>query len=120
ASGTVLLDNVQIDGELVVENWRLALTPNIQGAVSQLIQAAIDAGIARAAIDDTIEFVRKRSRPWIDAHVERASDDPYVIADIGKLKLELHAAEALLRESAKVLDEVNAKPIDEYSAARAS
>ncbi|OCR26448.1 monooxygenase [Pseudomonas syringae] len=120
ASGTVLLDNVQIDGALVVDNWRLSLTPNIQGAVSQLIQAAIDAGIARAAIDDTIEFVRQRSRPWVDAHVERASDDPYVIADIGKLKLELHAAEALLRESAKVLDEVNAKPIDEYSAARAS
>jgi len=120
ASGTVLLDEVQIDGALVVDNWRLSLTPNIQGAVSQLIQAAIDAGIARAAIDDTIDFVRKRSRPWIDAHVERASDDPYVIADIGKLKLELHAAEALLRESAKVLDEVNAKPIDEFSAARAS
>ncbi|WP_341521850.1 SfnB family sulfur acquisition oxidoreductase [Pseudomonas sp. G.S.17] len=120
ASGTVLLDNVQINGALVVDNWRLSLTPSIQGAVSQLIQAAIDAGIARAAIDDTIEFVRKRSRPWVDAHVERASDDPYVIAEIGKLKLELHAAEALLRESAKVLDEVNASPIDEYSAARAS
>jgi SfnB family sulfur acquisition oxidoreductase len=120
ASGTVLLDHVQIDAALVVENWRLSLTPNIQGAVSQLIQAAIDAGIARAAIDDTVDFVKNRSRPWIDAHVERASDDPYVIADIGKLKLELHAAEALLHEAAKVLDEVNAKPIDDYSAARAS
>ncbi|WP_426144053.1 SfnB family sulfur acquisition oxidoreductase [Pseudomonas sp. DWP3-1-2] len=120
ASGTVLLDDVEVDAALIVENWRLSLTPNIQGAVSQLIQAAIDAGIARAAIDDTIEFVRTRSRPWIDAHVDRASDDPYVIADIGKLKLELHAAEALLREAGKVLDEVNAKPIDEYSAARAS
>ncbi|HEX8595205.1 MAG TPA: SfnB family sulfur acquisition oxidoreductase [Pseudomonas sp.] len=120
ASGTVLLDNVQIDAALVVDNWRLSLKPNVQGAVSQLIQAAIDAGIARGAIDDAIEFVKTRSRPWIDAHVERASDDPYVIADIGRLKLELHAAEALLREAARVLDEVNAKPVDEYSAARAS
>ncbi|MCQ2992893.1 SfnB family sulfur acquisition oxidoreductase [Pseudomonas syringae] len=120
ASGTVLLENVEVHSELVVENWRLALTPNIQGAVSQLIQAAIDAGIARGAIDDTIEFVRERSRPWVDAQVERASDDLYVIADIGKLKLELHAAEALLREAAKVLDEVTAGPIDEFSAARAS
>jgi SfnB family sulfur acquisition oxidoreductase len=120
ASGTVLLDNVQVDAALVIENWRVSLTPNIQGAVSQLIQAAIDAGIARAAIDDAIEFVRERSRPWIDANVARASDDPYVIADIGKLKLELHAAEALLQEAARVLDEVNAWPIDEYSAARAS
>lgn len=120
ASGTVLLNNVPVEAEHIVENWRLAQTPNIQGAVSQLIQAAIDVGIAREAIDDSIRFVRERSRPWIDANVERASDDLYVIADIGKLKLELHAAEALLRKAGQVLDEVNAAPVDVASAARAS
>ena len=99
ASGTVLLDRVAVDPELVIDNWRLGESPNIQGAVSQLIQAAIDAGIARGALDDAIAFVRERSRPWIDAKVERASDDLYVIADIGKLKIELHAAEALLRKA---------------------
>ena len=120
ASGSVLLENVRVSGELVVDNWKLGLAPNIQGAVSQLIQAAIDAGIAREAIDESIRFVRERSRPWIDANVERASDDPYVIADIGKLKLELHAAEALLRRAGRVLDEIAAEPIDEHSAAQAS
>ena len=120
ASGTVLLDQVPVDAELVVENWRIGETPNIQGAVSQLIQAAIDAGIARGALDDTIAFVRERSRPWIDAKVERASDDLYVIADIGKLKIELHAAEALLRKAGQVLDQVSAAPITAQSAARAS
>ena len=95
ASGTVLLNNVRVDADLVVDNWRLNESPNIQGAVSQLIQAAIDLGIAREAIADTVRFVRERSRPWIDAKVERNSDDPYVIADIGKLSIELHAAEAL-------------------------
>ncbi|KPA91041.1 acyl-CoA dehydrogenase family protein, partial [Pseudomonas asplenii] len=74
ASGTVLLNNVRVEAQNVVENWRQGATPNIQGAVSQLIQAAIDAGIARAAIDDSIAFVRERSRPWVDAKVERASD----------------------------------------------
>jgi SfnB family sulfur acquisition oxidoreductase len=120
ASGTVLLDQVAVDAELVVETWRLGESPGIQGAVSQLIQAAIDAGIARGAIDDTISFVRERSRPWIDAKVERASDDLYVIADIGKLKIELHAAEALLRKAGQVLDHVSAAPITAQSAARAS
>lgn len=120
ASGTVLLDQVPVDAELVVDNWRQREVPNIQGAASQLIQAAIDAGIAEAAIDDAIAFVREKSRPWIEAKVDRASDDPYVIADIGRLKLELHAAEALLRKAAQVLDEVNAGPVDEVSAARAS
>ena len=120
ASGTILLNNVQVDSELVVDNWRINDTPNIQGAVSQLIQAAIDAGIARGAIDDAIDFVKTRARPWIDAKVERASDDLYVIADIGKLKIELHAAEALLRKAGQVLDQVNAAPLTAESAARAS
>ena len=120
ASGTVLLNNVRVDAELVLDNWRINETPNVQGAFSQLIQAAIDLGIARGAIDDAIDFVRERSRPWIDAHVERASDDLYVIADVGKLKIELHAAEALLRKAGQVLDLVNAAPVTEQSAARAS
>ena len=120
ASGTVLLNEVPVDAELVVESWRLGDTPNIQGSVSQLIQAAIDAGIAEAAVEDAIAFVRDKARPWIDAGVERASDDPYVIADIGRLKLELHAAQALLAKAARVLDEVNAAPVDAASAARAS
>lgn len=120
ASGTVLLDQVPVDAELVIDNWRQRDLPNIQGAASQLIQAAIDAGIAEAAIDDAISFVRDKSRPFIDANVERASDDPYVIADIGRLKLELHAAEALLHRAARVLDEVNAGEIDADAAARAS
>ncbi|MBA1198426.1 SfnB family sulfur acquisition oxidoreductase [Pseudomonas plecoglossicida] len=120
ASGTVLLDQVPVEAELVIDNWRQRDLPNIQGAASQLIQAAIDAGIAEAAIDDAISFVREKSRPFIDANIERASDDPYVIADIGRLKLELHAAEALLRKAARVLDEVNAGAIDADAAARAS
>ena len=120
ASGTVLLNNVRVEVELVVDSSRLNDAPNIQGAVSQLIQAAIDLGIARGAIADTISFVRERSRPWIDAKVERNSDDPYVIADIGKLHIELHAAEALLRKAGRVLDEVSAAAIDAPAAARAS
>ena len=120
ASGTVLLNNVRVDADLVVDNWRINESPNIQGAVSQLVQAAIDLGIAREAIADTIRFVRERSRPWIDANVERNSDDPYVVADIGKLSIELHAAEALLRKAAHVLDDVSAYPVDAQAAARAS
>ncbi|WP_431146577.1 SfnB family sulfur acquisition oxidoreductase [Pseudomonas alvandae] len=120
ASGTVLLNNVRVDAELVLDNWRINEVPNVQGAFSQLIQAAIDLGIARGAIDDTIAFVRERARPWIEAKVERASDDLYVIADVGRLKIELHATEALLRKAGQILDQVNAAPITEQSAARAS
>ncbi|NWL75329.1 SfnB family sulfur acquisition oxidoreductase [Pseudomonas taiwanensis] len=120
ASGTVLLDQAPAADDLVFHNSRLAEVPSIQGAVSQLIQAAIDAGIAEAAIDDAIAFIRERSRPWVDAGVERASEELYTIAEIGRLKTELNAANALLERAGQVLDEVAAAPIDGESAARAS
>lgn len=120
ASGTVLLNEVEVDENNLIPLWPLAEQPSIQGAFSQLIQAAIDLGIADAAVRDAIAFVRDRARPWVDAKVERAGDDPYVIADIGRLQIELHAAEALLHEAGRVLDEVAAAPIDADAAARAS
>jgi SfnB family sulfur acquisition oxidoreductase len=120
ASGTVLLERVEVDAHNLIPLWQLSSQPSIQGAASQLIQAAIDAGIAAGALRDSISFIREKSRPWIEANVERASDDPYVIADIGRLQVDLHAAEALLRKAGKVLDEVSASPIDADSAARAS
>jgi SfnB family sulfur acquisition oxidoreductase len=120
ASGTVLLNEVEVDEDNLIPLRPLAEQPSIQGAFSQLIQAAIDLGIADAAVRDAIAFVRDRARPWVDAKVERAGDDPYVIADIGRLQIELHAAEALLHEAGRVLDEVAAAPIDADAAARAS
>ena len=101
ASGTVLLEEVPVAGDMLIHNGLLAEIPSLQGAVSQLIQAAIDAGIAQAALDDAQAFVRERSRPWIDAQVERASDELYSIAEVGRLQIELHAANALLRRSGR-------------------
>jgi len=120
ASGTVLLNEVEVDENNLIPLWPLADEPSIQGAFSQLIQAAIDLGIADGALRDTLNFVRHKARPWIDAKVERAGDDPYVIADVGRLQIELHAAEALLHKAARVLDEVAASAIDADAAARTS
>ncbi|GGJ93866.1 SfnB family sulfur acquisition oxidoreductase [Pseudomonas matsuisoli] len=120
ASGTVLLNDVPVAAENIVQSGQLAGRPSLQGSFSQLIQAAIDAGIAHAAVADTIDFVRQRSRPWADAAVNEARLEPYIIAEVGKLKLELHAAEALLDRAARTLDAINAGPLDDDAAARAS
>ena len=120
ASGTVLLEDVPVAAENIVRNGILSQVPSLQGANSQLIQAAIDAGIAHAAVADTISFVREKARPWADAKVEEARLEPYIIAEVGKLHLELRAADALLERAARVLDEVAAQPLDADSAARAS
>jgi SfnB family sulfur acquisition oxidoreductase len=104
ASGTVILDNVLVDAARVLPAHIVYEHPSAVGPQSQLIHAAIDAGIARGAIEATIDLVRNHARPWIDSGQARASDDPYTIAAIGDLKIKLHAAEALLERAGLQLD----------------
>ncbi|MDY7578463.1 SfnB family sulfur acquisition oxidoreductase [Herbaspirillum sp. RTI4] len=120
ASGTVKFNQVAVDPDNVLPVWQLADRPGLSGPVSQLIHAAIDTGIARAAIDDTIRYVREKSRPWIDSGLERASDDPYTLHAIGRLQIDLHATEEILREAAAEIDTIAAAPITAESSARAS
>ncbi|TKC87150.1 SfnB family sulfur acquisition oxidoreductase [Trinickia terrae] len=121
ASGTVVLDKVRVPASHVFPAQRVSDLPTLNGPISQIIQAAIDAGIAHAALADTLKFVRERSRPWVDSHVERASDDPLTVREIGRLHIQLHAADALLERAARVLDEIAAQPqTSEDDVARAS
>jgi SfnB family sulfur acquisition oxidoreductase len=95
-SGTVLLDNVKAPKTHLVPGYKGYDRPTADGAIFQIIQAAVDTGIAQAAIDETIAFVRTQSRAWIDSGQEHAWQDPYTIQAVGDLKLRLHATEALL------------------------
>ena len=96
ASGTVLLENVAIPASHVVAAHRAYDQPTANGPVCQIIQAAVDAGIAKAAIADTIHFVRNYTRPWIDSGQDHGYEDVHAIAQVGDLQIRLHAAEALL------------------------
>ena len=104
ASGTVVLKNVRVSQGQILPSYEAYQRPTTRGPFSQIIHVAIDVGIARAAIADTIDFVKNRSRPWIDANVERASQDPLTIQDLGKLHYQLHAAEALMERAAIKVD----------------
>jgi SfnB family sulfur acquisition oxidoreductase len=104
ASGSVSLNNVVIAADDVIPAHLGYDTPTANGPVSQIIQAAVDLGIARAAIADTIRFVRTLSRPWIDSGQDHASEDPYTIAAVGDLVLRLHAAEAVLEQAGHAVD----------------
>ncbi|WP_314154257.1 SfnB family sulfur acquisition oxidoreductase [Rouxiella badensis] len=119
ASGTVRLHEVLVDPKWLVE-VPATDKPSLRGPVSQLIQAAIDAGIARGAFEDARKFILEQSRPWIDAGVDRNADDTQLQADVGRIYVELLAAEALLKRAARVLDEINPAHLDAATAARAS
>lgn len=117
ASGTVIIDDVRVEKSRLVPAWRGYTAPRVDGAIFQIIQAAIDAGIGRAALDDTIAFVREKARPWIDSGQERASDDPYTIRAVGDLTIRQHAAEALLDRAGLAIDAAVADPTPETVAA---
>lgn len=120
ASGTVKLHDVIADPTLFFDERIIVDTPNVRGAYSQLLQVAIDVGIAEAAFDDTLSSVRK-ARPVIDAGVEKASEEHYTLQEVGKLNILLDAAILLLDEAAEYLDELDQlTEISAEQAARAS
>ena len=104
ASGTVVLKNVRVNKDQIISSYLAYQKPTTRGPFSQVIHVAIDIGIARAAIKETIHFLRTRSRPWIDANVESASQDPLTVYQIGELHYQLHAAEALMERAASKVD----------------
>ncbi|MBB4008250.1 SfnB family sulfur acquisition oxidoreductase [Allorhizobium taibaishanense] len=103
-SGTTVLNNVHVPGDAVVRHHRSFERPQTIGSVGQIIQAAVDLGIARAALRDTITFVTSRSRPWMDAGVEKASEDPLTIHRVGQIAVRIDAGAALIAEAGRKVD----------------
>ncbi len=126
ASGTVKLDRVAVPADMVIPHHRMFEAPQVYGARAQLLHTAIDVGIAVGALEDAAEFVRTASRPWFEAEVERAADDPLLIQRVGELAIGVRAAQALLGEAARTIDTVERDGVDErgslseHDAARAS
>ncbi|WP_280340877.1 acyl-CoA dehydrogenase family protein [Nocardia neocaledoniensis] len=95
-SGTVEFDGVQVDSHNLVARAAAVNAPTGYGAFAQLLHAAIDTGIARGALDAAAEFTRTHSRPWFEAEVSRAVDDPLLVQRFGELAVSVGAAEAAL------------------------
>lgn len=112
-SGTVIIDNVKVPKTHLVPGYKGYDRPTADGAIFQIIQVAVDTGIAQAAIDETVNFVRTKSRAWIDSGVDNAWDDPYTIQAIGDLTLRLHAAQALLEKAGYAIDRAVIEPTAE-------
>ncbi|MEV4421353.1 acyl-CoA dehydrogenase family protein [Patulibacter sp. NPDC049589] len=114
-SGGVLLDGVEVDDALVADPGpapRVAeLPPSLWGAYDQVLHAAIDVGVARAALEDGAAFVRTAARPRPEAGVDRASDEPHVLRRFGELSARVAALEALLARGAATIDDALALPV---------
>jgi SfnB family sulfur acquisition oxidoreductase len=119
ASGTVQLDDVFVPADRVVPHHLTFTGPQLHGALAQLLHTAIDVGIARGALEEAVAFTRTKARPWFEAGVESATEDPLVVQRVGELAIRVAAAEALLVAAGTAVDAARAKLTDE-SAGRAS
>lgn len=104
ASSTVIFNRVEVaeDEILQLPHWNTRRT--YEGAFAQVLHAAIDVGIALAALDDAVEFGRRHARAVPEAKALRASDDLFVQQAVGEMSIQAHAAEALLERAANILD----------------
>ena len=116
-SGTTVLDRVAVHGFQVLDFKALFDVPTSMGPFAQIMHAAVEQGIAEAALAETVAFVRTRTRPWKDSGVEAASLDPYVVATVGEMKIRADASGALLDRSAGFVEAAKAEPTAETVAA---
>lgn len=111
-SGTVKFNQVFVDAEDVIVFDRAFSEPTLVGPFAQIMHAAIETGIARAAFEETLLRV-KQARAWIDANVERADQDPLTIYEIGKVAADVRASEVLLKQAAQSIDVAKPNPTAE-------
>jgi SfnB family sulfur acquisition oxidoreductase len=97
-SGTTILENVSVQPEWVLPYEQAFRVATAVGPVGQIVHAAVDLGIARAAIADLRDFLRSSERS------ESVITDPLAVSAYGDLIVQLHAAEALLQRAGHVVD----------------
>jgi alkylation response protein AidB-like acyl-CoA dehydrogenase len=105
ASGTASFENVRLADDEIMPITQYGRRRTYEGGFAQLMHAALDAGIALAALDDAIAYGRSGARPLPEAGVERAGDDPYVQHAVGEMAIHAHGAVALVERGAAFLDE---------------
>ncbi|MEV7979991.1 SfnB family sulfur acquisition oxidoreductase [Streptomyces sp. NPDC086519] len=123
ASGTATFTDVLVGDEWITDYAEVFTGPTTFGSSAQLIHAAIDTGIARAALDDAAAFVTTKSRPYPDAMaihgIDRAAQDPVIVQAFGEMELAVRGTEALLAEAGRAVDAADGDLSEESAAAAA-
>lgn len=104
ASGTTELVDVVVRPDEFVDRrppeGRRSHTTTFQ----QLLLAAVEAGIARNALEDAVWYARHRARPIKHSLASRSVDDPYVQHAVGEIAARAYAAEAAVLRAAEAID----------------
>ena len=97
-SGTSVFDNAVVDAENIFE---FASRFKYQTAFYQLVLLAVLAGSGRAAVRDTAEEVRKRTRIFSTGNATAVTEDVQVQQVVGKASAQVYATEAAALRAAQ-------------------
>lgn len=120
ASGTTHLHDVQvlaseIRTRTVEEGKRTIVTPFLQ-----VFLAAVQAGIARNALNDAVTFAKEHARPIKHSSATRSVDDPYVELSVGDVSARAFTAEAVVLHAADSIDRAWAAELDSVAVDQAA
>lgn len=123
ASGTTHLNGVAVYAEDLVPSPLNPGGPGKRSIVTpyaQLFLAAVEAGIARNALDDAVAFARHHARPIKHSTAARSVDDPYVEFSVGDISARAYAAEASVLRAAESIDAAWASGLEDDAIVRAA
>jgi SfnB family sulfur acquisition oxidoreductase len=103
-SGTVTFEQVLVPADRIVPVWTIFERPEVFGAFGNYLHAAIDVGIADAALRDGRDLIHRVARPWPEFDVTSATEDPLVVHGFGELALRVRTARALLHDAGDAID----------------
>lgn len=103
-SGTTVFSDVEVDPASVVPY--AARRPSVLAAYFQTYLLAVLSGVAWAAVDDAVAFVRPRTRTYGSAAAPLPREDPLVLSVVGRLAAKAYGAEAAVLAVADRLDTV--------------
>jgi alkylation response protein AidB-like acyl-CoA dehydrogenase len=119
ASGSTRLNDVRVGEDELVRGDELTPANPWLGSFAQLYLAAVEAGIAAAALEEAGWFGRERARPIKHSSAATSAEDPYVRRVVGLIATRAFAARAAVLLAAETLDAVTGRPESEARAAGA-
>jgi alkylation response protein AidB-like acyl-CoA dehydrogenase len=111
ASGSVVFENVPVRaviGALPADlNGPAMIRLSLSALAYQSMLTQICVGIAEGALAEAAGYTRDRARPWMLSGVDRAEQDPYIVAGSGELVADVQAAGLLADHAVAVLQDAS-------------
>lgn len=107
ASGTIDFNDVFVPSDMLIPMVGDGTGPDPTDLFAPMMQtcfSAIHVGAAKGALQQAINYVKTKTRPWVESGVASAIEDPYILRGIGKQSSYVAAAESLVMKAARSVE----------------